>query len=102
MSVAYIINCVPSKFVHSTPYEPWKGKTTDSSIMRPWGCIAYIHNTSHEYGKLGPRGKKCIFIRYSEFSKGYVFLGEDMIGRVTEIESREVIFLEEDFPKKVR
>ena len=70
------------------------------SIMRPWGCPAYIHNASHEYEKLGPRGKKCIFIRYLEFSKEYVFFGEDMNGRVIEIESRDVIFLEEDFPKK--
>ena len=93
MSAAYIINRVPSKYVPSTPYELWKGETPNLSIMRPWGCACYIHNTSHEYGKLGPRGKKFIFIRYLEFSKGYVFLGEDMIARVTEIESRDVIFL---------
>ena len=68
--------------------------------MRTWGCTFYIHNTSHEYEKLGLRGKKCIFIRYSEISKGYVFLGEDMIGRVIEIESRDVIFLEKDFLKR--
>ena len=92
MSATYIINRVPSKSVPFTPY--------NLSIMRPWGCPGYIHNTSHEYEKLGPRGKKCIFIRYSEFSKGYVFLGEDMTGRVIEIESRYVIFLEEDFPKR--
>ena len=48
----------------------------------PMECVSYIHNTSHEYGKLGPKGKKCIFIRYSEFSKGYVFLGEDINGIV--------------------
>ena len=92
---AFIINRVPS-----TPYELWKGKIPDLSIMRPWGCAAYIHNTSQEYEKLGLRGKKCIFIRYSDIFKGYVFLGEDMIGRVTEFESRDVIFLEEDFPKR--
>ena len=83
LSATYIINLVPSKSVPSTPYELWKGETHDLSIMRPWGCTTYIHNTSHEYGKFGPRGKKCIFIRYSEFSKGYVFLGEDMTRRVT-------------------
>ena len=66
---AYIINRVPSKSVPSTPYELWKDKTLDLSIIRPCGCVGYIHNTSHEYGKLGPKGNKCIFIRYSEFSK---------------------------------
>jgi hypothetical protein len=63
------------------------------------GCAAYIYNTSHEYGKLGLRGKKCIFIRYSEHSKGFVFIGEKTDGRVTKIESRDVVFLEKIFPK---
>ena len=66
--------------------------------MRPWGCTTYVHNFSYEYGKLGPKGKKCIFIRYSESSKGYIFSGKDINGSVIEIESRDVIFLEDDFP----
>ena len=37
--------------------------------------MAYVHNVSHEYGKLGPKGKKCIFIRYSKSSKGYLLRG---------------------------
>ena len=41
------------------------------------GCTTYIHNNSHQYGKLGPRGKKYIFIRYFELSKGFVFVGEE-------------------------
>ena len=66
--------------------------------MRLWGCTTYVHNFSYEYGKLGPKGKKCIFIRYSESSKGYTFSGKDINGSVIEIESRDVIFLEDDFP----
>ena len=97
MTVTYILNRVPSKFVPSTPYELWKGMTPDLNIMRPWGCTAYVHNVSHEYGKLGRKGKKCIFIRYPESSKGYIFLGEDINRSVTKIESRDVVFLEEDF-----
>ena len=97
MTTANILNRVPSKFVPSTPYEVWKCATPDLNVMHPWGCAAYVHNVSHEYGKLGPKGKKCISIRYSESSKGYIFLGEDINGSVTEIESRDVIFLEEDF-----
>ena len=98
MTVAYILNRVPSKSVPSTPYELWKGATPNLNIMGPWGYAAYVHNVSHEYGKLGPKGKKRIFIRYLESSKRYIFLGEDINGSVTEIESRDVVFLEEDFP----
>ena len=93
MTTTYILNRIPSKSVPSTPYEVWKGATPDLNVMRPWGCVAYVHNVSHEYGKLGPKGMKCIFIRYSESSKGYIFLGEDINGSITEIESRDVAFL---------
>ena len=59
-----------------------------------------MHNSSHKYGKLGPRGKKNIFIRYNEQSKGYVFIGEQEGGNITEFESRDVTFLKNDFPKQ--
>lgn len=99
LTAAYILNRVPSKSVPSTPYELWNGIKPNLGYFHPWGCATYIHNTSHEYGKLGHRGKKCIFIRYSKYSKGFVFIGEKTNGRVTAIESRDVIFLEEFFPK---
>ena len=67
--------------------------------MRPWGCTAYVHDTSSEFGKLGPRGKKSVFVRYSDVSKGYVFVREQDSGTITEFESRDVIFIENEFPK---
>jgi hypothetical protein len=60
--------------------------------------MAYIHNSSYKYGKLSPRGKKCIFIKYSETSKGHIFIGEDLDGTVTEFKSRDSTFLENEFP----
>ncbi|KAF7814540.1 zf-CCHC domain-containing protein/rve domain-containing protein/RVT_2 domain-containing protein/gag_pre-integrs domain-containing protein/UBN2_2 domain-containing protein [Senna tora] len=74
LTATFILNRVPSTSVASTPYELWTKRKPDLSILRPWGSAAYIHDNSHKYGKLGPRGKKCIFIRYSEQSKGYVFI----------------------------
>ena len=43
--------------------------TPDLNVMHPWGCAAYVHNVSHEYGKLGPKGNKRVFIRYLESFK---------------------------------
>ena len=60
--------------------------------------MAYVHNPSDKYGKLGHSGRKCIFIRYSEHSKGYVFIGEHEDGTVIELESQDVTFLEDYFP----
>ena len=100
LTATFILNRVPSKSVPTTPYELWTKRKPDLSVLRPWGCAAYVLNTSHPHGKLGARGKKCIFIRYSEHSKGYVFIGEHNSGSLTEFESRDVTFLENDFPQQ--
>ena len=57
------------------------------------GCAAYVHNNSHQYRKLGSKGNKCIFIRYYELFKWFVFVGEEANRKVTEFESRDVVFL---------
>nr|XP_016512375.1 PREDICTED: uncharacterized protein LOC107829426 [Nicotiana tabacum] len=100
LTATFVLNRVPIKLVTTTPYELWIGRQPDLSILRPWGCAVYTHDSSHKYGKLGPRGKKSIFIRYSETSKGYVFIDQQDSGSVTEFESRDVTFLEDEFPKK--
>ena len=60
--------------------------------------MAYVHNPSHKYGKLSPKGRKCVFIRYNEHFKGYVFIGKHVDGTVIKLKSRDVTFLEDDFP----
>ncbi|KAK2991287.1 hypothetical protein RJ640_024552 [Escallonia rubra] len=84
--------------VKSSPYELWNGQKPNLDNLRPWGSAGYVHSTSHKYGKLGPRAKKNIFLKYSENSKGYVMYGEHPNGGRTEIESRDVDFIESDFP----
>ena len=89
---------MPSKLVPTTPYELWTGAKSNLENLRPWGCAGSVHSISHKYGKLGPRASKKIFIRYSESSKGYVMYGEHSDGGMTEIESRDVNFIKDDFP----
>ena len=100
LTTAYILNRVPSKSVPSTPYELWNSEKPNLGNLHPLGCATYVHNNHHQYGKLDPRGNKCIFIRYSKLSKGFVFVGEEADGRVIEFESRDVVFLEEDYPTR--
>lgn len=61
--------------------------------------FAFVYNHYDKYKKLGPKGKKCIFIRYSEQSKGHVIIDEQDSGMVTEFELRDVTFLENKFSK---
>ena len=76
LTAGYILNKVPSKSVSSTSYKLCADNKTNINDLRPWGCMAYIKDCFGEFGKLSPKGKKCIFIRYSERSKGYVFIDE--------------------------
>ena len=39
-----------------------------------------------------------VFIRYPEHSKGYVMFGEHLNNGVTEVDFRNVEFLEDEFP----
>jgi transposase InsO family protein len=83
LTAAYILNRVPSQSVSSTPYELWKGEKPNLEHLRPWGSAGFVHSTAHKYGKLGPRARKHIFIRYSDSSKGYVMYGEHPNGGMT-------------------
>ena len=57
-----------------------------------------MHNPTHRYGKFGPRTTKMVFIRYPEHSKGYVMYGGHRNGGMKEVDSRNVDFLEDEFP----
>uniref|UniRef100_A0A2N9HH17 Integrase catalytic domain-containing protein n=1 Tax=Fagus sylvatica TaxID=28930 RepID=A0A2N9HH17_FAGSY len=74
-----------------------KGKKPNLEHLSLWGSVGFVHSTTHKYGKLGPRARKHIFIRYSDSSKGYVMYGEHPNGGMTEIESRDIDFIETDF-----
>ena len=99
LTTSHVLNQVPSKFVSSTPYELWNYRKPNPGNLRPWRSVAYVHNPLHKYEKLGHRGRKCILIRYSEHSKGSVLIGEHEDGIVTELKSRDVMFLEGNFPR---
>nr|GEX30777.1 hypothetical protein [Tanacetum cinerariifolium] len=53
-----ILNMVPTKKVHKTPYEIWHGKAPNLSYLNVWGCEAYVkrdsadklHQRSDKYG----------------------------------------------------
>ena len=96
--IAYILNRVPSKSVPIIPYELWIGAKPNLENLRPWGCVGFVHSTSHKYSKLGLRASKKIFTRYSKNKKGYVMYGEHSNGGMTEIESCDINFVEDDFP----
>ena len=97
-TATYVLNWVPLKTVASTPYKLWNNQKPDLINLWPWRSTTYIHNLSHKYGKLGHKGRKCIFIRYTEHFKGYVFISDHEDGTITELESLNATFFEDNFP----
>ena len=53
LTATYVLNRVPSKTVAYTPYELWNKRKPDLNNLQPWESVAFIHNPSHKYGKLG-------------------------------------------------
>ncbi|CAA7399347.1 unnamed protein product [Spirodela intermedia] len=40
-------------------------------ILKPFGCVAYVHNQDQAKGNIDPRALKCIFVGYSNTKKRY-------------------------------
>ncbi|WVZ85487.1 LOW QUALITY PROTEIN: hypothetical protein U9M48_032409 [Paspalum notatum var. saurae] len=71
-TVVYLLNHSPTKAVwNRTPYEAWYGSKPDVRHLKVFGCIAYAHINSEKRQKLDDKSEKCIFIGYSEQTKGY-------------------------------
>ena len=41
-TTAFTLNRAPSKSVETTPYELWFGKKPKLSLLKVWGCDAYV------------------------------------------------------------
>ena len=97
LTIAYILNHVPSKSIFARSYELWFGKKLSLDHLRPWGSAGYVHNLTYKYGKLGTRATKMMFRRYPAHFKGYMMYREHSEGGMTEIDSRNVDFLDDEF-----
>lgn len=72
-SEAYLMNRTPSRVLNfKTPLQVVHEKLEliigPNLEPRVFGCSAYVHSND---GKLEPRAKKCMFIGYADYKKGY-------------------------------
>ena len=71
-TTVYLLNRSPTKAVNGkTPYEAWYGRKPNVSHLKIFGSIAYAHVPCEKRHKLDDKSLKCIFVRYSEETKGY-------------------------------
>lgn len=77
LSVAYLINRMPSKALHiKTPYQTLSSIYPNTRLLssippKIFGCTAFVHDHQPNKGKLEPKSLKCIFLGYSPNKKGY-------------------------------
>ena len=64
----FVLNRVPSKSVTRTPYEIWKRRKLNLSILKIWGCEAYVKRV--DSNKLESKSMRCLFVRYPKEKNG--------------------------------
>ena len=90
----YLLNRSPTKAVtEKTPYETWFGRKPNVSHLKVFGSIAYAHIPFEKRQKLDEKSIKCIFVGYSDETKGYRLYNPENKELII---SRDVIFNEND------
>ena len=45
LTACYVLNRVPHKKSHTTPFEMWKGHKPNLGYLRVWSCLTYVRFT---------------------------------------------------------
>lgn len=71
-TAVYLRNRCPTRpLKNKTPYEVWTGNKPNVSHFQTFGHKAYVLNKNPAQKKFDVKSQECIFIGYSEESKGY-------------------------------
>ena len=73
LTACHVLNRVPHKKSHTTPFEMWKGHKPNLGYLRVWGCLTYVRLTDPKMPKLGIRATTCAFLGYAINSAAYRF-----------------------------
>ena len=73
LTTCHILNRVPHKKSHTTPFEIWKRHKPNLGHLRVWGCLAYVRLTDPKISKLGIRATTYTFLGYAINSAAYRF-----------------------------
>ena len=100
MTAIHLINRLPSRTLdYKSPIEILEKNYPSVRLktglpVRVFGCIAYVHNSTHKQNKLSAKAIKCVFIGYSTTQKGYK-LYHPITRRY--IVQKDVVFDEDNF-----
>ena len=95
----YILTRMPINSVPATRYELRSGRKSALDHLHPWGLADYVHNPTHQYGKLGLRATKMTFIRFYEHFRECIMYVKQLTGGMTEVDSYNVDFVKDEFSR---
>lgn len=82
----------PSRVNGKSPFEVWFQKRPNVQFLKVFGSTAFMYISETKRRRLDPKGKKGVFVGYSDSSKGYRIYFED----TNSVElSRNVVFPDE-------
>ena len=99
LTASHVLNRVPHKKSHTTPFEVWKGNKPNLRYLRVWGCLAYVLLLDPKIPKLGIRATTCTFLGYAVNNAAYRFF--DLEYKII-FEYSDAIFHDEKFPFKLK
>ena len=73
LTTCHVLNRVPHKKSHTTPFEMQKGYKPNLGYLRVWSCLAYVRLTDPKIPKLGIRVTTCDFLGYAINGTAYRF-----------------------------
>ena len=72
-AAVYLINRLPSRVLDfASPYYRLHHHHPNYLDMHTFGCVCFVHLSSHEHHKLSTQSVKCAFVGYSISHKGFV------------------------------
>ncbi|XP_074284160.1 uncharacterized protein LOC141608714 [Silene latifolia] len=96
LTAAYLINRTPTPILkNKTPFEILYHNKPNLTNLKVLGCLCYDHSKDKPRDKFGERGKRCLFLGYSQGNKGWKVY--DLNTRRVFV-SRDVIYFEHVFP----
>lgn len=91
LTAAHLINRTPSAVLNGqTPYELLHGSKPSYDSLRTFGCLCYAQRRPRNRDKFSDRSRKCLFVGYPYGKKAW--------DNNEFFASRDVVFLEEQFP----
>lgn len=93
-TAVYLKNRSPTKAVKVTPLEAWCGEKPNLSMLKVFGCKAFMHITKAKRTKLDAKSKEFIFVGYCTESKAYRLCDP---ANLNIHKARDVVFFENQF-----